>query len=417
MSQLKSPARNDWRSILAAILLAKAAIATFSIAPFLLGGYVDYVGLSARQASQILSAEIICIAISNVVAALFWIHKVSCRSGARSLLAVLFVLNLACIWSESFGSLLVLRSAVGFTEGSLLAIGFGLLGASRRPDRNFGIMFAVSLSIGALNVRILPLYLGTAGATGLFVNLALYTVAALACSQWLKRGRISDAEPQEEPGQPETGQDGKDTGHARPPAFPGSAVFPFTALVFLLLANYIYFIGQGGVWSFLERWGLQQGFDLSGIAGALSLSLLAGVGGGICAALVDTRFGRLIPLTGAILLAILSVLLLRYTNGYVFFGIAAFVFNFVNNFGHPYILGLASSIDKSSRLTVLSGALHTGGQATGPFLIGLLVTDTDFSNALWVGMAFFGLTLLILVPVMIVADRTVHRGRASEEPV
>jgi hypothetical protein len=38
--------------------LAKAAVATFSIAPFLLGNYVDYVGLSTRQASQVLSVKI-----------------------------------------------------------------------------------------------------------------------------------------------------------------------------------------------------------------------------------------------------------------------------------------------------------------------------------------------------------------------
>ena len=89
--------RNNWRAILAAILLAKAAIATFSIAPFLLGSYVDYIGLSTRQASQILSVEIFSIAIANVFAALFWIHKVRCRTWAIRLLLLLLVLNIVCI--------------------------------------------------------------------------------------------------------------------------------------------------------------------------------------------------------------------------------------------------------------------------------------------------------------------------------
>ena len=57
------PDRDNWRSVLAAILLAKAAVATFSMAPFLLGSYVDYVGLSTRQASQVLSVEIFSIAL------------------------------------------------------------------------------------------------------------------------------------------------------------------------------------------------------------------------------------------------------------------------------------------------------------------------------------------------------------------
>lgn len=386
------PDRDNWRSVLAAILLAKAAVATFSMAPFLLGSYVDYLGLSTRQASQVLSVEIFSIAVANVFAALFWIHKVSCRTWAIRLLVLLLVLNLACIYAGNFSTLLLLRSAVGFTEGSLLAIGFGLLSSTRRPDRSFGLMFAVSLTVGATNVRILPLYLETAGATGLFINLALYAVAALLCSQWITRGRISDTDPHSRK-------------EAKPTSAAGKAAFPFIALIFLLLANYVYFIGQGGVWSFLERWGLQQGLDLTGIASALSLSLIAGVCGGLSAAWLDTRLGRLVPLSSAIFLAIASILLFRYSNSFLYFVIAACIFNYVNNFGHPYILGLASSIDKSSRLTVLSGALHTGGQATGPFIIGMLVTDTDFVNALWLGIVVFALTWLILAPVMIIADR------------
>ena len=263
-------------------------------------------------------------------------------------------------------------------------------------------MFAVSLTVGAANVRILPLYLETAGATGLFINLALYAIAALLCSQWITRDRMVDTGP-------------ASVTESKPARLVGKNAFPAMALIFLLIANYVYFIGQGGVWSFLERWGLQQGLDLSGIATALSLSLIGGVCGGLTAAWLDIRAGRLLPLSSAIILAIGSILLFRYTDSFIYFVIAAFVFNFVNNFGHPYILGLASSIDKSSRLTVLSGALHTGGQATGPFIIGMLVTDTDFVNALWLGIGVFALTWIILVPVMLVADRTVKRDPATAD--
>ena len=124
--------RDNWRSVLSAILLAKAAIATFSLAPFLLGSYVDHVGLSARQASQVLSIEIISIAIANVCAALLWIHRANCFQWARRLLVLLIVLNLACIYAGNLSTLLVLRSAVGVTEGSLLAIGFEISKAERR---------------------------------------------------------------------------------------------------------------------------------------------------------------------------------------------------------------------------------------------------------------------------------------------
>ena len=388
---------DSWTSIVAALLLSKAAVATFSMSPFLIGAYIDHVNLSARQASQVLSIEIICISIANVIAALLWIHRANCRSWARTLLCVAMGLNLLCILADSFIALLVFRAAIGITEGSLLAIAFGLLGATQKPDRNFGLAFAASLTIGAINVRILPLYLESSGANGLFINLALYSVAALLCSHWLSRGRIHESRSlaAHEPRRP-----------------PSGAAFPFVALILFVIANYVYFIGQGGVWSFLERWGLQQDLQLENIANALALALVGGVVGGLAAAGLDTRYGRLLPMAASIILPIIAIFVLRYSEEFALFVIAACVFNFMNNFGHPYILGLASSIDKSSRLTVLSGALHTGGQATGPFLVGMMVTDTDFTNALWLGMGAYLVTLFILVPVMIIADRTVTRRTA-----
>ena len=68
-------ARDNRLTILSAILLSKASVATFSLAPFLIGSYVDHLGLSARHSSQILSAEIVAIALSNVFAAFVWIHR------------------------------------------------------------------------------------------------------------------------------------------------------------------------------------------------------------------------------------------------------------------------------------------------------------------------------------------------------
>ena len=392
MKRVNDVGKDDWRLIVSAILLSKAAVATFSLAPFLLGAYVDHLSLSAREASQVLSAEIIGIACANILAALVWIHRADGRKTAIGLLVTLATLNLTCTSIDAYGPLLAMRFVIGIVEGSLLALGFGLLGTTIRPDRNFGLLFATSLMIGGINVRALPVFLPETGATGLFANLALYSVAALLTIAWVPSGRVTAG-----------------AARAASGSLRGRHMLPVAALVGLLAANYIYFIGQGGVWAFLERWGLQRGLELEAIAGALSLSLFAGVAGGLAAAWLDRRFGRALPLAGAIVAAIAAIGLIRHGGGAVAFGLGACLFIFFNNFGHPYILGLASSIDDSSRLTVLSGALHTGGQATGPFLVGLVVSDSDFSNALLLGTIILTLTLIILLPVMYVADKTVNR--------
>ena len=384
--------REDVRAVLASMLLAKTAVATFAIAPFLVGGYIDHLGLSAAQAGRALSCEIFGLAAANA-SAFFWIHKLACRRWAIRLLLLVAATNLLCIAAPGTAVLLLLRGAIGLFEGALLALGFGLLGVTRRPNRNFGCYFALSLSIGAINVRILPLFLETAGMAGLFVNLSLYAVLALLFSAWVPSDTIASS--------------GDRAGVRQPPKVQPHTIAAIP-LALLIVANYVYFVGQGGVWSFLERLGLQYAIDLGGIASALSLSLFAGVAGAALAGWLDLRLGRAFPLLAAVSLAAVSIGILFTAPGYAAFAIAACLFNFGNNFGHPYVLGFAAEIDASSRLTVLCGALHTAGQASGPILAGFIVTAADYSNVLWLGWLAFGAALILFLP-LIVSLRT-HRG-------
>ena len=384
--------REDVRAVLASMLLAKTAVATFAIAPFLVGGYIDHLGLSAAAAGRALSCEIFGLAVANA-SAFFWIHKLACRRWAIRLLLLVAASNLLCIAAPGIAVLLLLRGAIGLFEGALLALGFGLLGVTRRPNRNFGCYFALSLSIGAINVRILPLFLETAGVAGLFVNLSLYAVLALLFSVWVPGDTIASCGNRAGVRRPSKGQ---------------SHTMAAIPLALLIVANYVYFVGQGSVWSFLERLGLQYAIDLGGIASALSLSLFAGVAGAALAGWLDLRLGRAFPLLAAVSLAVVSIGILFTAPGYVAFAIAACLFNFGNNFGHPYVLGFAAEIDASSRLTVLCGALHTAGQASGPILAGFIVTAADYSNVLWLGWLAFGAALILFLPV-IVSLRT-NRG-------
>jgi hypothetical protein len=395
--------RNDACSnIIASILVTKAAVATFNIAPFLIGGYIDRIGLSAAQASRVLSVEIFSLALSNA-AACFWLQRTDYRWLAQRLLLALIAVNISCIFAGGYISLLGQRTVVGALEGALLAIGFGLLGTTRQPERNFGFYFAVSLSVGALNVRILPMFLQTAGIAGLFINLSLYGVIALAGSFWLPRRS----------GAAHGGTAGQTAGSVVALKASQRIAISFAPLAALLTANYVYFIGQSGVWSFFERLGQQHSLPLATITSAISISLFVGVAGGLAASGLGLKLGRLTPLIAAIAMACASVGILWESPGPVAFTVAACLFNFGNNFGHPYILGLASKIDSSGRLTVFSGALHTAGQATGPFIAGLLVTPPDFSNALRIGLSMFALTIALIGAAALVGKSTPERPASN----
>lgn len=375
---------SDYREVVPSILVAKAAVATFAIAPFLLGGYIDKLDLSPALASRLLAVEILSLALSNATGYL-WLRRVDHRSLAQRLLLTSMLLNISCVFGNNYELLLVQRAIIGVVEGALLTVGFGLLGVSRNPERNFGWYFAISLTVSAVNVRILPLFLEAGGVPGLFVNLTLYAAIAFVGTFWLPRSVTSEAG--------ESAPIGATTSSAAEVA--STAVIP---LALLLCANFIYFVGQGGVWSFLERLGVQRQLPLDDIAAALSASLISGVAGGFFASGLQLRIGRLKPLIAAVLCSMTALVILWKAPSPSEFILAACLFNFGNNLGHPYTLGLTSRLDRSGRLTVLAGALHTGGQAAGPFVVGLLVAPLDFTAALWVGLVAFAVTPVMILP-------------------
>ena len=172
-------------------------------------------------------------------------------------------------------------------------------------------------------------------------------------------------------------------------------------MIIALIANLIYFVGQGGVWAYLERIGIADGLAIKQVATGLSVSLILGVMGALTASFLNVRWGRILPLAFAIIAAILSVILLQWKITFLTFMLAVGIWNFANNFGHPYLLGYMAAIDKSGRYVVISGAMQTGGMGLGPAIAALLITGADYDNVLWFGLVCFILTLLLFMPIMI----------------
>jgi len=85
--------------------------------------------------------------------------------------------------------------------------------------------------------------------------------------------------------------------------------------------------------------------------------------------------------------------------------VAAFLFNFANNYGHPCLLGYLAEMDRKGRYVVASGAMQTGGMALGPAIAGSFVVSGDVSNSLWVGCVCFALSSILFLPIMILVRR------------
>jgi len=369
-------------TLAAAVVFGIAGVAIFAILPLLIGALVDHLALSPRQSGFIASADVIGMATGNL-AAFFWIRRINWRKMAWLAVAVLIAVNLLCATISSFQVMLVLRFLAGLAAGSCLALTYAMFGGSRHPDRNYGIFLVVTLTFGAANLFVLSKLSQSFGAAVFFVDLACIAIFAALFTRFI----------------PETASAaGIKTVAAAESDAPSVLRGP---AIIALIANLVYFIGQGGVWAYLERIGIANGLSASEVATSLSLSLLAAVAGALVATVVNLRLGRVVPLGSAILLAIASVLILMWNVTFGSFLLATCVWNFVNNYGHPYLLGYMAAIDRSGQYVVASAGMQTGGMGIGPAIAAMLIVGPMYTNVLWLGLICFAITLLLFMPIMI----------------
>lgn len=366
-----------------AIFQGKAAIMLFSIIPLILGAFVDHLGFQAGSSGYIISAEILGVAVANGLG-FFWVNRLQWRLTSRTLLTALILVNLGCTQVSSYEGIMAVRVLCGLIEGSVLALTYAMLARTGRPDRNFGFLFGVGLTLGAINFLLAGFMLEQMGMPGLFINLSLMCVIPLILSGYIPR------------------QSGADFVRENLDEIRGLL---FIIVLIILAANLVYFVGQSGVWSYLNRLGVQHGLARDAITYGLSLSLLAGVAGSLVAAWQDNRLGRVVPLSLALVMALGSVIWLYLDFNLTTFYIAAFLFNFANNYGHPCLLGYLAEIDRKGRYVVASGAMQTGGMALGPAIAGYFVSGVDVTNSLWVGVVALVLAMILFLPIMLLVRR------------
>ena len=380
--------------ITAAILFGVVAVSIFPIMPVFVGALIDHLDLTPSQSGYVTAADIIGMAVGNVLA-FFWVRHMNWRKMAILSVLVLVAGNIFCIAITHFVPMLSLRFIIGLAEGTALALTYAILGGSDNPDRNYGFFLFGALSLGAFNVYLLSELVSNYGVIIFFIDLTIISLIPI----WFLRF-IPDYGYQVAITSGVKDQESK----------PDVMLLP---VIIALIANLIYFIGQGGVWAYLERIGIADGLAIKQVAAGLSTSLILGVIGALTASFLNVRWGRALPLGLAIVAAILSVILLQWKITFVTFLIAVWIWNFANNFGHPYLLGYLAAIDKSGRYVVVSGAMQTGGMGLGPAIVALLLTGADYGKVLWFGLVCFTLTLLLFMPIMILIRGVDNRDIAA----
>lgn len=373
----------------AATLIVVIGMDTFIVQPGFVQGLVEKGGFGDKQAGYIAAAEMFGIAATTV--AMIWMaNRVRWRTLAAGALVVDAAANLLCAGATSFNEFVLIRFTIGMSCGVLISIGYAVIGGTRNPDRNFGLLIVWVLTYGALGVFAIPSALTVFGLRGLLIVLALLAAVGLGVVR-----RLPDAGA--------TVQSAGAAGQA-------SSV-PIAAM--LLGAVLCFFLAQGTVWSYLFLIGTAGGGSEQAVANCLTVAQCLGIAGAFTAATWGTRLRHTTSLIAGISAGVLPMYFFLGPNSALIYGIAVSVFNYAANYITPLLMAVVARGDTNGRLIVYAVALQMLGLAIGPALGAAAIAPGDYRPAVLIGMGLCVACLLLILPPVIRQSR----GSAALHPI
>ncbi len=359
----------------------------FIVQPGFVQGLVEYLGFDDKSAGYTASAEMFGIALTTVAMS-FLSHRINWRHCLYASLALMALANAACTFTSDATVFVLLRFLAGVGAGSVVSLGFAIVGLTANPDRNFGFLIMWVLSYGALGLLVMPTAYQLVGMDGVLWFFALFPALTLLAVRQLPAGGIDPAIVEADTLDPGTGMK-----------------------ACALLAMLCYFTAQGVVWAYLFLIGLDGGLSEQQVANGLTLSQFGGVAGALLAALLGNRYGRALPLTVSIASGAACLYFLTGSLAFLVFATAVTVYNFFWNVTHPYLLAAMASFDRHGRIVIYAVAMQMVGLAIGPGLAATVISEGDYGNVNLAGALLFVVSLVLILPPVLVQARALRVQR------
>ena len=364
-------------------LLFGAGTAVYFVLPIWAGLFAEAFGLTALQIGWLLSADMSANAAATLLARL-WLHRVHLRLATMAGLALFVGGNLACIGVTDFAVLLPLRYLVGLGMGTLVAISVAGIGASSRPDRNFGFALTVQVTIGGGLLLLTPVLVRLGGIAAYYVALSIIMSFVLLFLRRLPARFAKQSAPR-----------AASSRGLNPPL-----VLAFGGVV-------LFFVGMNCFWSFAERLADQQGIAADFVSFALAVSVMVSALGSLLAAWMSDRYGRIGPISAGLLLAMAAVSLLLFEPSAAGFFLSINAFNWMYNFVIPFQNGWIADLDTTGRNIVVLPAVQGGSISLAPLVAGTLVSGSNYTPVLFLSVSFlFASALAFRLLRFLISDRT-----------
>jgi len=297
-------------------------------------------------------------------------------SRARTALAGILVLvvgNIASAYADSLTALLIARAVTGIGAGLISAAGTAAAASSQQPERVFAIITVLHNVILSAQYKIIPYVMTETDPTGCYLMMAAVAVVSLPLCRWLLAPRKT------------AGDEG--------------------SLVTLLLS------APNRMFAVVVMVGMFT-FEMGQRGTVLSVTSFAGLAGGVLAAWLGTRFGRVWPISIGLGLNVVAAAGLAVFVSSFAYSALNLLWGVAYNFLVPYLMGALATLDDRGRWAVAGESLWNGGAVPGPWIAALLVQESGMlSLAVW--SLVTGGICLVLVTGALRRFESRHTGATS----
>ena len=250
-----------------------------------------------------------------------------------------------------------------------------MLSAAADADRAYGFKLSAEMVLAAITMFLMTsLLIARFGYTGfLWGSAFIYGVSALGIL-----GLPANLMTQAASGDSQEGRD--------------SAKLP---VVLASAALFLQFGTFSGIWGFMARIGTLSGVGNDAIGTILTLSLLCGLSGALACAALGNRFGQRIPILLGMVMTILALALLKFSQEVFFFAIAACMINALLQFLCAYQMGLITDLDSNGRYTVMIPFILALSGAVGPGVMGVVLESHGAGVCLLICMGVTSLAMVL----------------------
>jgi len=317
------------------------------------------------------------------------------RTIAVAGLCVMVVGNIATAVSVDFASLMAARAIGGAGGGVIRALCMMSLAKALSPGRAFAVYAGAQVGVAAVTTAFIPHFIGSQGVRAPFLVLALASGLGFALCPLLPRYS----------------------------PLPPSAIrqrglrsYPVAA-VLAIIALFIFFTGQGALWTYLALVGAYGSIPAAGVTEGLTLLNFAGLAGalgvGAMAHRVNPRIA-LLTLLGTEIVSIVGLFNLHSSAGFI---AAAGVFYFSWCASFPFQFTVIAQSDRSGRASAVVPAADGLGLAGGAAVTGVVLPTLGLGSAGWICAAasIVGITLYIWSATLSkMSPRLMHRSDTTD---